>query len=438
MFEVMKSSVVGLLTLQTILANAASESLGDVLSSQKNLSSFNELLTTDLLDELERYDAEDDPITILAPSNHAFDMLPNVQTIGQAISDNNTAELENIMRYHVLSGIHSSQTLNSSFSFETSLLTAKNFTSVTGGQRVGAVLQGGDPPQIVFTSGQSTRSVVSKQDIEFKGGIIQQVDAFAIPPLPFVDTASSYNLANEPQAITSFLGAIYAQKNASLPRLLNTTKDVTIFAPVNVAFEIIRGSITSMPSKTLHDVLSYHIVPSNDGPIYSSDFANGTTLRTLQGQNLTMSFNSNSFFLNSARITTTDILIANGVIHIIDNVLSPNVTSAKPNPTSFTQAPVLPTTGVSNFNSSMAPFTTFLPDYVPSSSSETATASDGASASNGALYSVTGTRSATSSASASQTSFSSGAARSPSGLASGWFIPIVTALAMFIGVSVMR
>ncbi|RMX75498.1 hypothetical protein D0869_11568, partial [Hortaea werneckii] len=310
--------------------------------------------------------------------------------------------------------------------------------SVTGGQRVGAVLQGGDPPQIVFTSGQSTRSVVSKQDIEFKGGVIQQVDAFAIPPLPFVDTASSYNLANEPQAITSFLGAIYAQKNASLPRLLNTTKDVTIFAPVNVAFEIIRGSITSMPSKTLHDVLSYHVVPSSDGPIYSSDFANGTTLRTLQGHNLTMSFNSNSYFLNSARITTTDILIANGVIHIIDNVLSPNVTTAMPNPTSFTQAPVLPTTGVSNFNSSMAPFTTFLPDYVPTSSSETATASDGASASNGALYSVTGTRSATSSASASQTSFSSGAARPSFGLASGWFIPIVSALAMLIGVSVMR
>ncbi|KAI7339160.1 hypothetical protein KC315_g1373 [Hortaea werneckii] len=417
----MKSSVVGFLTLHAVLANAASDSLGDVLSSQKNLSSFNELLTTqltDLLDELERYDAEDDPITILAPSNHAFDMLPNVQTIGRAIGDNNTAELENIMRYHVLPGIHSSQTLNSSFSFETSLLTAKNFTSVTGGQRVGAVLQGGEPPQIVFTSGQ--------------------IDAFAIPPLPFVDTASTYNLANEPQAITSFLGAIYAQKNASLPRLLNTTKDVTIFAPVNVAFEIIRGSITSMPSKTLNDVLSYHVVPSNDGPIYSSDFANGTTLRTLQGNNLTMSFNSNSYFLNSARITTTDILIANGVIHVIDNVLSPNVTTAMPNPTSFTQAPVLPTTGVSNFNSSMAPFTTFLPDYVPSSSSNTATASDGASASNDALYSVTGTRSATSSASASQTSFSSGAARSSSGRASGWLIPIVTALAMFIGVSVGR
>lgn len=175
MFAIMKSSIVGFLTLNSILANAASDSLGDVLSSQKNLSSFNELLTTqltDLLDELERYDAEDDPITILAPSNRAFDMLPNVQTIGQAISDNNTAELENVMRYHVLSGIHSSQTLNSSFSFETSLLTAKNFTSVTGGQRVGAVLQGGEPPQIVFTSGQSTRSVVSKEDIAFKGGLV--------------------------------------------------------------------------------------------------------------------------------------------------------------------------------------------------------------------------------------------------------------------------
>lgn len=158
---------------QALFACAQRPALEKALAAQKNLSSLHSLLTEqmpDLMDELDQYSFDENPITILAPSNAAFDMLPNVQTIGQAIADNKTPELENIFRYHVLEGLHWSQNLNSSFNFYPSLLTRKSFTNVTGGQRVGAVLQSGEPPEIVFTSGLSTRSVASKQDITFKGG----------------------------------------------------------------------------------------------------------------------------------------------------------------------------------------------------------------------------------------------------------------------------
>lgn len=212
---------------------------------------------------------------------------------------------------------------------------------------------------------------------------------------------------------------------------------MTIFAPANVAFELVRGALTSLPSRALNDILSYHVVPSNVGPTYSSNFTNATTLRTLQGQNLTMSFSSNSYFLNSARILTTDILIANGVIHIIDNVVSPNSTAALPNPETYTQAPILPTTGVINFNSSAAPFTTFVPGYVPSSTSETASFStDSASVSGGdmlATASSSSTRSASSGAASPSESVTSSASRVHSKMGFDWVFGILTAGGLFVG-----
>lgn len=155
------------------LANAA-PSLSDVLSKTANLSSLNDLLTNqmpDFLKMLEGYDGTNS-ITLLAPSDIAFGRIPYTDVLGQAFSDNDTAQINNIMLNHIIPGLHNSETLNqnSSFQFLPTMLTSNNWTNVTGGQRIGAVLQGNSPPTIVFTSGLSTRSVVAVQDVEFNGG----------------------------------------------------------------------------------------------------------------------------------------------------------------------------------------------------------------------------------------------------------------------------
>ena len=57
---------------------------------------------------------------------------------------------------------------------------------------------------------------------------------------------------------------------------------------------------------------------------------NNTQLKTMSGMNVTITVNNGSVFVNSAKVITPDVLVANGVVHVIDNVLNPNMTMATP------------------------------------------------------------------------------------------------------------
>lgn len=141
--------------------------------------------------------------------------------------------------------------------------------------------------------------------------------------------------------------------------------------------EIVGRALTSMSGDDLEKLLSYHIVISESGgPYYSTLLTNSTTLKTLKGRELTVSSASNSLFVNSARVLTSDLLISGGVVHVIDNVLDPDMTAVSPDPSLATQAPVLETAG-GNTNSSDAPFTSYIPDVTALAVGATATADGG-------------------------------------------------------------
>lgn len=53
-------------------------------------------------------------------------------------------------------------------------------------------------------------------------------------------------------------------------------------------------------------------------------------LKSMGGMNLTITINNGSVFVNSAKVVTPDVLVSNGVVHVIDNVLNPNMTMAMP------------------------------------------------------------------------------------------------------------
>jgi uncharacterized surface protein with fasciclin (FAS1) repeats len=180
---------------------------------------------------------------------------------------------------------------------------------------------------VVFVSGQGTRSTLTQADLRFTGGVVQIIDSLLIPPTNVAQTAEDFNL-------TSFEGALYAG-NKLLS--ISTTKDVTIFAPNNEAFQVLGPAISSMTSDEIAAVMDYHTV---DQIVYSTGLTNGTKLLSAQGENITILHAGNIVYINSAELLQADILIANGVLHVIDNVLNPQGPGAKPNPTIATQAPV--------------------------------------------------------------------------------------------------
>jgi transforming growth factor-beta-induced protein len=133
---------------------------------------------------------------------------------------------------------------------------------------------------------------------------------------------------------TSFQGALYKADKVSLS---SNTPNVTIIVPRNEAFTVLGPAISNMTSDEIATVLDYHLVRQI---VYSTDLTNGSKFDTQQGGKISILQAGNNKYINSAQLLTSDILIANGVLHVIDNVLNPQGPGAQPNPVIASQAPV--------------------------------------------------------------------------------------------------
>jgi uncharacterized surface protein with fasciclin (FAS1) repeats len=253
-------------------------------------------------------------VTILAPSNEAFQAVGN-ETLSALTA--NEGLLTALLQYHVLNGTFLSSAITNQSTFVPTLLTNQLFTNVTGGQVVNAKTTGDN---VTFFSGLLANSSVSQADVNFTGGVIHVIDRLLVLPEVPSETLAAAGL-------TSLRGAL---NKTNLIEAVDTTPDVTIFAPSNEAFRNIGSALANISDEDLTNVLSYHVVKGTVG--YSSGLENGTTLTTLSGNNLTITIGEEGrIFVNSARVTIADVLVANGVVHVIDEVLNPgNTTIADP------------------------------------------------------------------------------------------------------------
>ncbi|KAI4287366.1 MAG: hypothetical protein L6R35_003376 [Caloplaca aegaea] len=336
------------------LAQQNSQDLTQLLQSNTNLSEFTTLLTSygDIYANL----SFQSQVTILAPNNDAFNKIP-YSSLGPAFEANQSQIVRSVLQYHILPGLHPSGSYNGTFSFDKTWLQDTSYTNVTGGQVVGGVQQAGDVN--IFTSGMGTRSTLITANLRFAGGIVHVIDNFLIPPNTFTQTVPQFNLT----------AAGGAAEYASLAEYANTHEDLTIFVPQNAAFQALGGTLQSMSPPQLQRILDYHVINSST-VLYSSGLSNGTILRTLSGQNVTISFASNSLFVNQARVLQQDLLIANGVMHVIDNFLDPNTPSMTANPEIPTAPPLIQGTSLTE---NMVPFTSYLPTSVTSFDTRSAT-----------------------------------------------------------------
>ena len=151
--------------------------------------------------------------------------------------------------------------------------------------------------------------------------------------------------------MTSVAGAL---TSAELVETVDTTPDVTIFAPSNAAFQAIGSALGNISMEDLTSVLTYHVVAGTVG--YSSMLSN-MTLETLNGESVTITVSNGTVYVNSAMVIVADVLVANGVVHVIDNVLNPMNATATADPMMETQAPAF--SGASS--ASDVPFTSGVP-----------------------------------------------------------------------------
>jgi len=114
-------------------------------------------------------------------------------------------------------------------------------------------------------------------------------------------------------------------KAADLENALNAHGPFTIFAPVNLAFSNLAGQsfdhLTKPANKIkLSEMLNFHILAEKK---LLKDLKNGQKLKTINGQEITVTVTGHEVRINGAKILSRDRQGSNGVVHSIDAVNIP-------------------------------------------------------------------------------------------------------------------
>lgn len=113
----------------------------------------------------------------------------------------------------------------------------------------------------------------------------------------------------------SFNTLIAAVKAAGLVDTLKGEGPFTVFAPTDEAFaKLPKGTLEALLADKvkLTQILTYHVVP---GKVTASAVKGVSKLNTVEGSELSVT---------DIRISKTDVMASNGVVHVIDEVLIPD------------------------------------------------------------------------------------------------------------------
>jgi len=112
-----------------------------------------------------------------------------------------------------------------------------------------------------------------------------------------------------------------ALQAAGLVDTLKGPGPFTVFAPTDAAFaKSPKADLDALlkDKAKLTAVLTYHVVP---GKVMAADVKPGK-VKTVQGGSLTVA-TAGGVTVDNAKVTATDIVADNGVIHVIDTVVMP-------------------------------------------------------------------------------------------------------------------
>jgi uncharacterized surface protein with fasciclin (FAS1) repeats len=110
---------------------------------------------------------------------------------------------------------------------------------------------------------------------------------------------------------------------AGLVGALEKPGPYTVFAPTDAAFKKVptRTLNALLASKAkLKAVLLYHVVR---GKVTAAGVVKLASARTLNGKTVRIRVSGKNVFVNSAKVTTPDVMASNGVIHVVNRVLIP-------------------------------------------------------------------------------------------------------------------
>ncbi len=131
------------------------------------------------------------------------------------------------------------------------------------------------------------------------------------------------DIVDTAQSAGSFGTLVTALKEAGLVETLKGEGPFTVFAPTDEAFKKLPAEQLSALLKDkakLTKVLTFHVVP---GSVKAEDVVKLKTANSVEGSPLAISVSSDGVKIEGAKVTATDIMCSNGVVHVIDTVVLP-------------------------------------------------------------------------------------------------------------------
>ena len=240
------------------------------------------------------------PFTVFAPTNDAFTALGTAPT-GDA--------LVTVLLYHVVAGSVLSTAVPAAAPSISPNAYGDNLTllfNTTGGVTIN------DGATVVIA------------DLRATNGVVHVVDE-VILPMNVVDAATAAGL-------TGLLGAVGAAAplagGTTVAAALAAEEPYTVFAPDNAAFTAAAGTIATLSMAQVRDVLLYHVLNTTTFPEPVLAAGLPTAAANLATLNPTVT-NTIPFLpgppptVDGEGIVTTDIVVTNGVVHVIDGVMVP-------------------------------------------------------------------------------------------------------------------
>lgn len=313
-----KIALVLFLFLGTIACNddedviiVETNTIADFVSKNADYSSLNAALEAAnlkiVLDENTKY-------TVFAPNNAAFNTFLTANGFAN-LSDVPVDILTQILLNHVQAGVIKAADLSTGYVS----------SSATGGASDENLSMYINTENGVRINGVSS---VTTADIEVDNGVIHAVNS--VIGLPDITT---FALADPNFGI--LVSALTADDSFDFVSILQTQSSpapFTVFAPTDQAFadfltEFNFASLSEIPVDVLESVLSYHVV--TEANVRSEDITNRMIVTTFEGGEFTINTGTGVTIADEndrvSNVIATDVQATNGVMHVIDAVLYPNL-----------------------------------------------------------------------------------------------------------------
>jgi uncharacterized surface protein with fasciclin (FAS1) repeats len=274
----------------------------DAIEADPRLTTFEILVkAAGLADNLD----QPGPFTVFAPTDEAW-VAFDEQGSGNGLT------ITQVLLYHIVNG-----------RYPAANITNLNSLTTLSGQPIGLNLDANGIHYNGNTRGIGTQAAASN-------GMLQVIDTVLQPQVNALATSqvgsSQQNIAQVLTANGNFGTFLALVEQAGLMnRLQESNGNYTIFAPTDEAFAAVQADMmnewTADPEGALNAILSYHIVTDK---LDINQIANDDYLPTLEGRPLIVTTGDNKqVLINGNPVTTFNMRAGNGVIHVVDSVLTP-------------------------------------------------------------------------------------------------------------------